>query len=599
MVKNIPDPAQTEQTKQRLGLALSGGGFRASFFHLGVLARMAELGLLQHVEVISTVSGGSIIGVLYYLRLRELLMSKADAQITGQDYVDMVARIERDFLSAVQQNLRTRTFVNPLQNMKMALPHYSRSNRIGELYDRYLYRAVFGAGRDKPIEMRELKIQPKNDPHHDGFNPTLPGHNDHRFAKVPVLSINATTLNTGHNWRFLASRMGEQPHATAFADDIDKNSRLQRGEYDKIVEAQQDFPLGIAVAASAGVPLLFPPLPISGMYKDWRVQLVDGGVYDNQGIAALEDPYYPCTDFIISDASGQMGDMQHPDTSAIAVLNRVMDIFSARVREETVKCLENVWGKENVAFFHLTRGLESYDIPYLSAAGVQSQPKLRLAPSTLDSYGVDPGVQQMLSKVRTDLDSFTDTEAFALMTDGYLMSETELTRIAKHFETQPVNPAQWRFLCVRERMADPALDGRFFKQLQVASRRFFKPFLLGVTPKLIGVSLVFIAAMALYGALIWKIGDLLFPGWLAAQWASLKECLLDIQQASLFLLGVVAMFLGEWLGRTFKILKWLRYPMRAFSGLFTRFILPLLGAFPVYVYLKTIDRYYVGQGRLS
>jgi hypothetical protein len=290
MVKNIPDPAQTEQTKQRLGLALSGGGFRASFFHLGVLARMAELGLLQHVEVISTVSGGSIIGVLYYLRLRELLMSKADAQITGQDYVDMVARIERDFLSAVQQNLRTRTFVNPLQNMKMALPHYSRSNRIGELYDRYLYRAVFGAGRDKPIEMRELKIQPKNDPHHDGFNPTLPGHNDHRFAKVPVLSINATTLNTGHNWRFLASRMGEQPHATAFADDIDKNSRLQRGEYDKIVEAQQDFPLGIAVAASAGVPLLFPPLPISGMYKDWRVQLVDGGVYDNQGIAALEDP---------------------------------------------------------------------------------------------------------------------------------------------------------------------------------------------------------------------------------------------------------------------------------------------------------------------
>ena len=92
---------------------------------------------------------------------------------------------------------------------------------------------------------------------------------------------------------------------------------------------------------------------------------------------------------------------------------------------------------------------------------------------------------------------------------------------------------------------------------------------------------------------------MLFPGWLAAQWASLKECLLDIQQASLLLLGVVAMFLGEWLGRTFKILEWLRYPMRVFSGLFTRFILPLLGAFPVYVYLKTIDRYYVGQGRLS
>jgi NTE family protein len=599
MMNNLSDPPQSSSANPRLGLALSGGGFRASFYHLGVLSRMAELGLLHQVEVISTVSGGSIIGALYYLRLRELLMSKEDAQITGQDYVDLVVRIERDFLAAVQQNLRMRTFANPWKNMKMALPHYSRSNRIGELYDSYFYRAVFGADRDKPIEMRELKIQPRNDPHQVGFNPTLLGHNNARNAKVPVLLINATTLNTGHNWRFLASRMGEQPHATAFADDIDKNSRLLRGEYDKIVEAQQDFPLGIAVAASAGVPLLFPPLPISGMYKDWRVQLVDGGVYDNQGIAALVDPFYPCSDFIISDASGQMGDMQLPDTSAFAVLSRVMDIFSARVREETVKGLESTWGKDNVAFFHLTRGLEGLDIPYLHATGVQSQPELRSAPDTLISYGVDPGVQQMLSRVRTDLDSFTDTEAFALMTDGYLMSKADIGKIAKHFETLPVKPVQWRFLSVRERMANPALDERFVRQLRVASKRFFKPFLLGATPKLIGVCLVFLAVMALYVTLIWKISDLLFPGWLAAQWASLKACLLDIRQASLIILGVAAAFAGEWLGRTIQVLKWMRYPMRILSGLFTRFILPLLGAFPVYVYLKTIDRYYVGQGRLS
>lgn len=52
----------------KLGLALSGGGFRASFFHLGVLARLAEEGLLRQVEVISTVSGGSIIGAAYYVR---------------------------------------------------------------------------------------------------------------------------------------------------------------------------------------------------------------------------------------------------------------------------------------------------------------------------------------------------------------------------------------------------------------------------------------------------------------------------------------------------------------------------------------------------
>ena len=47
--------------RAKLGLALAGGGFRASLFHLGVLRRMAELDLLRYVQVLSTVSGGSIV----------------------------------------------------------------------------------------------------------------------------------------------------------------------------------------------------------------------------------------------------------------------------------------------------------------------------------------------------------------------------------------------------------------------------------------------------------------------------------------------------------------------------------------------------------
>ena len=73
---------QTRQTRRPgLGLALSGGGFRASFFHVGVLARLAETGTLRKVEVISTVSGGSILGALYYLALKDLLESVPDAEI--------------------------------------------------------------------------------------------------------------------------------------------------------------------------------------------------------------------------------------------------------------------------------------------------------------------------------------------------------------------------------------------------------------------------------------------------------------------------------------------------------------------------------------
>src|SRR5258708_38323774 len=41
-------------------LALSGGGFRATLFHIGALQRLNELGYLAKFERVSSVSGGSI-----------------------------------------------------------------------------------------------------------------------------------------------------------------------------------------------------------------------------------------------------------------------------------------------------------------------------------------------------------------------------------------------------------------------------------------------------------------------------------------------------------------------------------------------------------
>src|SRR5260221_8603019 len=50
---------------RKIGLALSGGGSRAIAFHLGCLKALNELGLLDRVNVISTISGGSVIGAYY------------------------------------------------------------------------------------------------------------------------------------------------------------------------------------------------------------------------------------------------------------------------------------------------------------------------------------------------------------------------------------------------------------------------------------------------------------------------------------------------------------------------------------------------------
>ncbi len=47
---------------QTAGLAFSGGGIRSATFHLGVLQKLAEYGLLKQFDYLSTVSGGGYIG---------------------------------------------------------------------------------------------------------------------------------------------------------------------------------------------------------------------------------------------------------------------------------------------------------------------------------------------------------------------------------------------------------------------------------------------------------------------------------------------------------------------------------------------------------
>ena len=45
---------------KKIGLALSGGGFRASLYHLGLVRFLRDAGVLSQVSHITSVSGGSI-----------------------------------------------------------------------------------------------------------------------------------------------------------------------------------------------------------------------------------------------------------------------------------------------------------------------------------------------------------------------------------------------------------------------------------------------------------------------------------------------------------------------------------------------------------
>ena len=53
-------PAGETADRSKPALALSGGGFRATLYHLGAVMRLNELGVLSQLERVSSVSGGSI-----------------------------------------------------------------------------------------------------------------------------------------------------------------------------------------------------------------------------------------------------------------------------------------------------------------------------------------------------------------------------------------------------------------------------------------------------------------------------------------------------------------------------------------------------------
>src|SRR3990172_2118432 len=125
-VTNAPPPR-----RDKLGLARAGGGFRASLFHLGVLRRMAELDLLRYVEVLSTVSGGSIIGALYVLLLKKRL--DQTKTLSSQGYIEVIEEVQVTLVAGIQKNLRTRLLMNPLGILRVLLTHHSLGKRMARL----------------------------------------------------------------------------------------------------------------------------------------------------------------------------------------------------------------------------------------------------------------------------------------------------------------------------------------------------------------------------------------------------------------------------------------------------------------------------------
>jgi predicted acylesterase/phospholipase RssA len=563
--------SDNDSKSSRTGLALSGGGFRASFFHIGVLAMLAETGRLHGVEVISTVSGGSVVGALYYLHVKRLLESKPDTVIKPEDYVDVVNRVEAEFFEGVEQNIRTRTFGNLFKNFEMFKKNYSRSDRIGELYETILYKSFPG-----PLYMRNLKIRPEGFPVDQEFDPET--GNSQRTNKVPILLLNATSLNTGHNWQFTASWMGEPPRGMK---DIDKNMRLRRLYYrDAPNERLKNTPLGVAVAASAGVPGLFPPMAISELYPDITVQLVDGGVHDNQGVEGLHNE--ECKYIICSDASGQMDDDKDPGDGILSVPLRSNSILMDRVREaELTDCKKRRETDEmnEFKFVHLKRDLIKPEVTWRKGEDRKGQIHIKDTGGKTD-YGVDRKVQRKLSNIRTDLDSFSEVEAYSLILSGYLMTKEELKDVppvggkCKFHGRQNIDR-------LKQLMKDS--NAGYEKQLEVASSRFLKAFKLVPWLKGLGLFALFMTVVIMVKLVKPHLNDPI-PGTQYLQtWKTL------IVAAGIVILAI---FLRQIPG-----IKWIYY-YRIIKNIFLQLWIATFGFLFTWFHLLLIDPVFKWQGKL-
>lgn len=234
-----------------VALCLSGGGYRAMLFHLGVLIRLNELGRLPTLTRVSSVSGGSITAGLLGLRWRAL---KFRADGVADNFFPLIVEPLRAFAR--------RTIDRPAILIGL-LPGPAASRRIAAAYRKHLFGDA---------TLQDLPA--------DGEGP--------RFV------INATNVRSGDLFRF------SRPYAADYAVGRIVRPRLA---------------LADVVAASSAFPPFLSPTVLSLAGAEWEddgrprdersasAVLTDGGVYDNLG---LETAWKRCRTLIVSDAGQKL-----------------------------------------------------------------------------------------------------------------------------------------------------------------------------------------------------------------------------------------------------------------------------------------------------
>ena len=247
-----------------LKLALSGGGVRATAFHLGVLQRLADGGQFENIQALSTVSGGALaIGLVFSHNNGEWPKSEAFKSAVLPGIVDTLTT------ASLQASFIVRTLIRPHRWV--------------------CHRAAVLAGAMKSVwgikgNITDLPVTPK-------------------------WEINCTCYETGKNWRFSREFMGDWVFGRHYKPDLPLADVLAASAGVPFLIGMLSFRVPQEGWYKINPADNSPVAPIQPKSK--RVRLWDGGVYDNLGIEALHKVGRSDNDdgslLLVSDASARLG----------------------------------------------------------------------------------------------------------------------------------------------------------------------------------------------------------------------------------------------------------------------------------------------------
>lgn len=369
-----------------IGIAASGGGFRAMLFHVGAFIRLAELGLLQQAKRISSVSGGSI--AVGWLACVWSDLVKAD-----------FANLNDVFVGPMLDFARSR--IDVIDAITGLLPGTTAAKQLAKSYDKQLFR-----GRS----LQDLPDQPQ-------------------------FVFCATNLQTGVLWRF----------CKAYAGDYIVG-RLDQPNFPlaQAVAASSAFPPFLSP-----MPLNFAegsfqdwqtgprrPVPSIGDFRK-TVILTDGGVYDNHGIEPLVKRF---ATLFVSDGGAPFSRNARLCRNWVSQLRRILDVTDNQVRALRRRDLINRFEAAD-AFADETALVTAQAYARFGAYwGIDTDPT-KLAPE--NALPCSLAIASSLAAVPTRLSNLGDEVSERLVNWGYAICDRSV-RANYTGPMRPVAPA-WPF----------------------------------------------------------------------------------------------------------------------------------------------------------